>query len=78
MEGAEATLVSPSAALAGGMRREDQCSQEKAWVAEVSLQRDGWDGKMGWISRDRGQFDSYRQPLAHAGLDNATRERHVT
>ena len=54
MEGAEATLVSASAALASGMRREDQCSQEKAGVAAVSLQRNGRDGKMGWLGRDRG------------------------
>jgi hypothetical protein len=47
-------LVSPSAALASGMRREDQCSQEKTGIAAVSLQSDGWDGKMGGLGRDRG------------------------
>jgi transposase, IS5 family len=28
--------------------------KRKAWVAEVSLQRDGWNGTMGWMGRDRG------------------------
>src|SRR5262249_44121655 len=71
IQGAEATLVSPSAALAGGMRREDQCSQKKAWIAQVSLPRDGWNGKMGRMSRDCRQLDSYRQTLTHGGLGNA-------
>jgi IS5 family transposase len=28
--------------------------KRKAWVAEVSLQSDGWNGTMGWMGRDRG------------------------
>jgi hypothetical protein len=54
IQGAETTLVSPSAALASGMRREDQCSQEKAGIAPVSLQRHGRDGEVGWLGHDRG------------------------
>ena len=53
---------------------ENQFSQEKALVAKVSLQRDGWDGKMGWLGRDRGQLDSYRQTFAQGELDKATAE----
>src|SRR5262245_3557074 len=54
IQGAETTLVSPRTALASGMRREDQCSQEKTGIAAVSLPRHGRDGAMGWLGCDRG------------------------